>query len=52
MWECVASHAHMCEVHVKGCEGGTHKLHGAVVDKEVLDFGAPVGSEFEVSVAE
>lgn len=36
----------------RGCEGGTYKLHGAVVDEEVLDLAAPVGSEFEVSGAE
>lgn len=30
---------------------GTYKLHGAVVDKEVLDLNTPVWSEFEVSVA-
>lgn len=32
-------------------QNGTYKLHGAVVDKEVLDLHAPVWSEFEASVA-
>lgn len=31
--------------------GGTYKLQGAVVDKEVLNFNTPVWPEFEVSAA-
>lgn len=30
-----------------GWKTSTYKLHGAVVDKEVLDLNAPIGSEFE-----